>query len=43
MPKTEAIILDAREHKEYKVSHLKNAIFVGYNNFKLKNFTKITR
>ncbi|WP_439131762.1 rhodanese-like domain-containing protein [Polaribacter sp.] len=35
MPKTEAILLDAREEKEYKVSHLKNAIQVGYNHFKL--------
>ncbi|WP_418512314.1 rhodanese-like domain-containing protein [Corallibacter sp.] len=34
MPKTEAIILDAREFKEYKVSHLKKAIHIGYSNFK---------
>ena len=39
MPKTNAIILDAREHEEYKVSHLKNAIFVGYNNFDLDQTT----
>lgn len=36
LPKTEAILLDAREPKEYKVSHLKDAIYVGYNKFKLK-------
>ncbi|MGJ8590956.1 MAG: rhodanese-like domain-containing protein [Aquaticitalea sp.] len=33
MPKTDAIILDAREPDEYEVSHLKDAVFVGYNNF----------
>ncbi|WP_298766297.1 rhodanese-like domain-containing protein [uncultured Polaribacter sp.] len=36
LPKTEAILLDAREPKEYEVSHLKDAIYVGYNKFKLK-------
>ena len=36
LPKTDAILLDAREEKEFKVSHLKNAICVGYDNFKLK-------
>nr|WP_321226950.1 rhodanese-like domain-containing protein [uncultured Psychroserpens sp.] len=36
MPKTEAIILDAREPSEYEVSHLKNAIFVGYDHFSLE-------
>ena len=35
MPKTKAIILDARELKEYKVSHLKESVYVGYTNFKL--------
>lgn len=33
MPSTDAILLDARELEEYKVSHLKNAIHVGYNSF----------
>lgn len=33
MPKTNAIILDAREPEEYKVSHIKNSVLVGYNNF----------
>lgn len=32
---TNAVILDAREIKEYNVSHLKNAICVGFNNFDL--------
>jgi rhodanese-related sulfurtransferase len=31
-----AIILDSREKEEYNVSHLKNAIWVGYNNFDIK-------
>ncbi|MGY0391667.1 rhodanese-like domain-containing protein [Bizionia sp. KMM 8389] len=30
-------ILDAREQEEYNVSHLKDAFYVGYKNFKLKN------
>lgn len=34
------IILDARELIEYKTSHLKNAICVGYDNFKLKKTVK---
>jgi rhodanese-related sulfurtransferase len=36
LPKNDAILLDAREPKEFKVSHLENAIYVGYNKFKLK-------
>lgn len=36
MPKTNAVIFDARELEEYEVSHLKNAIAVGYENFDLK-------
>jgi rhodanese-related sulfurtransferase len=35
MPKTKAILLDAREASEYKVSHIENAIHIGYNNFHL--------
>lgn len=35
-----AVILDAREKEEYQVSHLKNASYVGYNNFKIKTFAK---
>jgi len=37
---TEAIILDSREPKEYKTSHIKNAVLVGYDNFKLKSIIK---
>ena len=39
--KQNAIILDAREFSEYKVSHIKNAIHVGYDNFKLKKTKKL--
>ena len=35
MAKTKAIILDARELKEYKVSHLKESVYVGYTDFTL--------
>lgn len=31
--KTNAIIFDAREREEYEVSHLKEAIYVGYSDF----------
>lgn len=34
-------ILDAREEKEYKVSHIKNALFVGYDNFNLEETMKM--
>lgn len=36
MPKTNAVLLDAREEDEFEVSHIKDALFVGYNDFKLK-------
>lgn len=34
---TEVTILDARELDEFKVSHLKNSIYVGYKNFVIDN------
>ncbi|NMH87299.1 rhodanese-like domain-containing protein [Flavivirga algicola] len=34
------VLLDARELPEYKVSHLKNAIHIGYNTFKIENVQK---
>jgi rhodanese-related sulfurtransferase len=37
VPKTEAILLDAREPKEYEVSHINNAICVGFDNFNLES------
>lgn len=33
-------ILDAREEREYKVSHIKDALFVGYDNFNLEETIK---
>ncbi len=40
MPKTNAVVLDAREPQEYEVSHLKDAISVGYDNFDLEIIEK---
>ena len=40
MPKTDAFLLDARELREYEVSHLKDAIHVGYDEFNLKKTTE---
>ncbi|EZH71624.1 rhodanese [Aquimarina atlantica] len=34
------LVLDARERKEYQISHLKKAIHVGYDNFKIDSITK---
>ncbi|KAA1244104.1 rhodanese-like domain-containing protein [Aquimarina sp. RZ0] len=34
------ILLDAREKEEFQVSHLKNAIYIGYNNFSTKLLRK---
>ena len=36
MPKTKAIILDAREQQEYDISRIKNAWFVGFDNFNIE-------
>ena len=36
MPKTQVKLLDAREKAEYDVSHIKNALHVGYNDFDIK-------
>lgn len=33
------LVLDAREKEEFEVSHLKNALFVGYNNFEVEKVT----
>ncbi|WP_299120113.1 rhodanese-like domain-containing protein [uncultured Winogradskyella sp.] len=40
MPDSEAIILDSREMKEYEVSHIKNAIQVGYDDFDIETVEK---
>lgn len=34
---SDLVVLDAREKEEYDVSHLQNAIWVGYNDFKLED------
>lgn len=41
--KNEVLIIDARELEEYQVSHLKNAIFVGYDEFQLSNVKAIPK
>lgn len=38
---TSFILLDSREIEEYNVSHIKNAQFVGYKNFNIKNINTI--
>ena len=35
--------LDAREVNEYNVSHLKNSVFVGYNNFSMDGLKDIPK
>jgi len=41
MPKTKAIVFDSREPKEYKVSHIKDAICVGYDNFDMASIKNL--
>ncbi|MDT8410844.1 MAG: rhodanese-like domain-containing protein [Vicingaceae bacterium] len=36
----EFTVLDTREIEEFEVSHIKNAIHVGYNNFSIKKVSK---
>lgn len=36
----DVVLLDAREKYEFKISHLENALFVGYNKFNLKKTIK---
>jgi predicted sulfurtransferase len=38
--KTRIVVLDAREQKEYDVSHIRNAINVGFNKFDKSKITK---
>lgn len=38
--KDSLILLDAREKKEFDVSHIRNATFVGYKNFDLTTIVK---
>ncbi len=39
----EYILLDARELNEYSVSHIKNSVFVGYDDFSLKSVEHIAK
>ena len=39
----EITLLDARDYKEFSVSHLKNARFVGYNDFTLERVKDIPK
>ena len=34
------VLLDTREIKEYQVSHIKGALYVGYENFNLQKVSK---
>lgn len=38
-----AIFLDAREKKEYDVSHIKNGVYVGYDNFNLGTVKNVSK
>lgn len=37
------VVLDARELCEYEVSHLKDAVYIGYNDFDISRMTDIER
>ena len=41
--KNSAILLDAREKNEYDVSHIKNAVYVGYDNFNISKLYSIPK
>jgi rhodanese-related sulfurtransferase len=41
--KNNLIYLDAREPKEFNVSHIKNAIQVGFDHFKIQNVTSTVK
>ena len=39
----EVVILDAREPKEFKVSHIENAVYAGYDNFDISILRNIAK
>lgn len=39
----EVLILDAREYEEYEVSHIKNALFLGYDNFEISKLNAYSK
>jgi rhodanese-related sulfurtransferase len=41
--KSNALFIDARERNEYDVSHIKNAVFVGYENFSYDSLASINK
>ncbi|MBL7873385.1 MAG: rhodanese-like domain-containing protein [Cyclobacteriaceae bacterium] len=41
--KSTALFVDARERNEYDVSHVKNALFVGYDNFNFDSLASINK
>lgn len=41
--KTRGVFLDARERKEFDVSHIKEATWVGYDNFELKRLPSLQK
>lgn len=41
--KTEILFVDAREESEYEVSHIKDAVFVGYDNLDLSDLGKVDK
>ena len=41
--KTEILFVDAREQSEYEVSHIKDAVFVGYDNLDLSDLGKVDK
>lgn len=41
--KENVVFVDARERKEYQVSHIKNAVFVGYDSLDLSGVEKVDR
>ena len=40
---SQMVLLDSREKKEYEVSHLKNAKWVGYDDFKLSRVNDVPK
>ena len=39
----DVVLIDAREWNEYKVSHIKNAMFVGYDQFEITKLKSIIK
>jgi rhodanese-related sulfurtransferase len=40
---TDCVFLDAREKKEFEVSHIKNAVWVGYDDFNLERLKSVAK